>query len=200
MISTFTCQLVRTLCGVSPRWLHPPVVDGPAVYFANHTSHLDAVAIYASLPKALRRRTHPVAAQDYWDTTPLRRFLATRVLQAVLIERHDARKALASLKRLTALLAQGEALIIFPEGTRNESTDPQPFKSGLFRLWRQCPDVPFIPVYLENLNRVLPKGEILPVPLLGSVTFGTPVNYPPGTSRNDFLERSQHALGEMKTP
>jgi 1-acyl-sn-glycerol-3-phosphate acyltransferase len=115
----------------------------------------------------------------------------------VLVDRNDPRKAMASLKELQHLLSTGDSLILFPEGTRNNDAEARPFKSGLYRLWKCAPHVPFIPVCLENLNRVLPKGEFLPVPLIGSVTFGAPINYPPGTTRTEFLQRSQDAIGEM---
>jgi 1-acyl-sn-glycerol-3-phosphate acyltransferase len=88
----------------------------------------------------------------------------------------------------------GDSLILFPEVTRSSRLEPQVFKSGLFHLARARPEVEFIPVYLENLNRILPKGEILPVPLMGSVTIGAPFRLDPGETKESFLERARRAV------
>ena len=142
------------------------------VYFANHTSHLDFVVLWAVLPRVVRRCTRPVAARDYWERGPLRRWLARRVFRAVLIEREHITQSCNPLEPLAEALRAGESLILFPEGTRHCGPDIGEFKSGLYHLLRVATDAEAVPVYIENLNRVLPKGETLLVPFLCSVTFG----------------------------
>ena len=88
-------------------------------------------------------------------------------------------------------------MIIFPEGTRSSNPEPQRFKSGLFHLANDRPTVEFVPVYLENLNRILPKGEILPVPLLGSVTIGAPIRLEAEETKEGFLERARQAVWNL---
>ena len=80
-------------------------------------------------------------------------------------------------------LAFGDSLIVFPEGTRNTTEEVLlPFKSGIYHLARRCPDVDFIPVWMENQGRVLPKGETVPVPMLCSINFGEPIRIAEGES------------------
>lgn len=81
---------------------------------------------------------------------------------------------MAPLAPLLEALRSGDSLIIFPEGTRGYTGEPQKFKSGLFTLAQMFPDVVLVPVWIDNVQRVMPKGEIVPVPILCSVTFGAP--------------------------
>jgi 1-acyl-sn-glycerol-3-phosphate acyltransferase len=171
--------------------------DGPRVFFANHTSNLDFVALWAVLPPELRRRTRPAAARDYWLGGPLRRWLAQRVFRAVLIERKQVTRANNPLEQMLPVLEAGESLIIFPEGGRFEGAELAPFKSGLFHLAQRCPAARLVPVYIENLNRVLPKGEVLAVPVLCAVNFGEPVRLAEGETREAFLQRAREAVRSL---
>lgn len=198
MITALLVGLVRVLCGAQARWHGVEPDSRPRIYFANHTSNLDALVIWASLPPTLRALTRPVAARDYWQTGPLRSYLALRVFHAVLIERH---KVSAHDNPITAMVeAMGErhSLIIFPEGGRQAGHEPAPFKAGLFHLAKHRPDAELVPVYLENLNRVLPKGEVLPVPMLCSLTLGSPIRLEVGEAKSDFLERARLAVWNLR--
>src|SRR4051812_44724765 len=187
MIASLIALGARLLTGAVPRWRGCTARLGKRIYFANHTSNLDFVLLWASLPTECRRATRPIAAQDYWTKSGLRRWLAGRVFRAVLIERKNVTRENNPLEPMLAVLAAGESLIIFPEGTRDPSGELGPFKPGLFHLARQVRDAELIPVYIENLNRVLPKGEVLPVPLLCSVHFGTPMQLEAGETKPAFL-------------
>jgi 1-acyl-sn-glycerol-3-phosphate acyltransferase len=195
--------LIRLVTGAQARWdgVEPFPAEGPAprrIYFANHASNLDAPVIWASLPDALRHRTRPVAARDYWEGGAVRRFLARR-FRAVLIERKKVTARSNPLEAMEAALEEGDSLIIFPEGTRADDEDGgiNEFKPGLWHLARKHPDVELVPVYLENLNRILPKGDFLLVPLLAAVTFGKPVRPEEGEEKAAFLERAKHCVAEL---
>ena len=196
--------IARLLCGAQARWLAPPPEE-PCIYFANHTSHLDAVVLWAALPPSRRALARPVAARDYWDRGRVRRFLARRVFNACLIERgggatgEAAREHAARVVEATAA-AMGErhSLILFPEGTRGSAEEPAAFKSGLYHLCVLRPGVPLVPAYIENLGRVLPKGEVAPVPLLGSVTFGAPMQLAAGEEKLAFLTRARQAVCDLR--
>ena len=187
----------RLVSGVRARWVGGEPGTRQRLYYANHSSHLDALVIWAALPPPLRQTTAPVAAADYWQRGRLRRFLAGQVLAAVLIDRRTGAGAREALTRIDTALQQGQSLILFPEGTRGDGINLAPFKPGLFHIGRSHPEVELVPVYLQNLNRILPKGDFLPVPLLGSATFGAPLARVPGEARQAFLERARAALIEL---
>jgi len=188
------CGFARLITGVRAHWQGCAPVAGPRVYFANHASHADFVLVWACLPADLRARTHPVAGLDYWNRDSLRRFAANRLFKSVLIDRAPARKQ-DPIRQMAAALEGGDALIVFPEGTRN-TTDARllPFKSGIYRLAATCPDVEFVPVWIENLSRVMPKGQIVPVPLLCTITIGPPLRIQSAEDKTAFIARAREAL------
>jgi 1-acyl-sn-glycerol-3-phosphate acyltransferase len=192
--------LARLISGVNARWLDCPPDPRPRIYFANHTSHLDFVVLWSVLPDAVRARVRPVAGSDYWDRTPLRRYLVHRVFHAVLIDRPIGRHFLGRtfLDPLLNELDQGNSLIVFPEGTRGSGDEVGAFKAGLYHLCRLRPAVEAVPVYLENLNRILPKGEFLPVPLLSRATFGPPIAPAGDEEKAQFLERARAAVRGLR--
>jgi 1-acyl-sn-glycerol-3-phosphate acyltransferase len=197
LVASALVGLTRLVTGVKARWAGCEPCARQRLYYANHTSHLDAMVIWSALPPALRRKTRPVAAADYWERSRLRRFLAREVINAVLIDRSAPGGPRDALARIFAALTQGHSLIFFPEGTRGEGGAMGELKPGLYHIARKHSEVELVPVYLQNLNRILPKGEVLPVPLLGNATFGQPLPHIPGESRENFLRRARAALVEL---
>jgi 1-acyl-sn-glycerol-3-phosphate acyltransferase len=197
MIGRAVAGLARLLAGGYVRWDAPPANGDARVYFANHTSHLDFVLLWSYLPPTHRRRTRPVAARDYWEKGPLRRYLINRVFRALLIDRSgpNARRA---VQQMAAQVAAGDSLILFPEGTRGQGDRIAPFKAGLFHLCEAQPGLELVPVSLENLNRVLPKGELVPVPMVSRVIFGPTLRLEPGEPKEAFLARTRAALESLR--
>ncbi len=176
-------------------WQGIEPVQKQRVYFANHSSNGDFVLLWTVLPPALRKRTRPVAALDYWLTSRLRAFIGRDVFNAVLIDRHPERRVQNPVDQMVEALDQGSSLILFPEGGRNSSDQPLlPFKSGLYHLAKARPEVDLVPVWIANLNRVMPKGEIIPVPLICTLTFGAPLHLASDESKDAFLVRASQAL------
>ncbi|MBN9695476.1 MAG: 1-acyl-sn-glycerol-3-phosphate acyltransferase [Zoogloea sp.] len=200
LLGALLCGFARLLTGVRALWLGCEPAPRTRVYFANHRSHGDFVLIWASLPPDLRRRTRPVAGADYWLTTPLRRFLIKRVFNGVCIDRRPERHGPNPVEQMGAALAAGESLILFPEGTRNMGDGLLPFKSGLHHLARAHPEAELVPVWIENLGRVMPKGSLIPVPLLCTLSFGPPLAPVEGESRDAFLTRARSALLDLAPP
>lgn len=194
------CGFAKLVTGVRAVWRGSMPAVRQRVYFANHRSHGDFVLIWASLPPHLRRLTRPVAGADYWLTGAVRRYIANRVFRAVLIDRSAARGQGNPVEKMGEALAVGDSLIIFPEGTRNLDDGLLPFKSGLYHLTRAHPDVELVPVWIENLGRVMPKGALIPVPLLCSLTFGQAVSIDPDEARDAFLTRARDALLALAPP
>lgn len=201
--------VTKLLTGATPRWIGCEPSPRQRIYYANHGSHLDAVVLWSALPPCARRAARPIAARDYWERTAFRRYLAERVFNALLIDRSRPRSdngevragrgALQAIEDMADTLAAGDSLIIFPEGTRGSGESIAPFKAGLHHLAKRHPGVELVPVYLENLNRILPKGELLPVPFLSSITFGRPIHVEEGEEKAAFLERARAAIQELKS-
>ena len=192
--------LAKIITGASARWLGCGPDTRQRVYFANHSSNLDALVIWSALPPPVRALTRPVAARDYWTKGRVRPYLANHIFNALLIERKKPSVSDNPLKDMLTALDDRHSLIIFPEGGRQTGGEMAPFKSGLYHLAKHRPDVEFIPVLIENLNRILPKGEFLLVPVLGGVNFGAPVKLEPGEAKDAFLQRTQVAIKEMIRP
>jgi len=193
--ATTVAGFARLITGVRGEWRGSAPDPRARVYFANHRSHADFVLIWTVLPTPLRRATRPVAGADYWLKGALRRFMGQRVFRAVLIDRTRAVRDADPIAIMAAALDENSSLILFPEGTRNTGDEPLlPFKSGLYHLARARERVELVPVWIENLNRVMPKGEFVPIPLLCTVTFGAPIVLGAGEDKTVFLERSRSAL------
>ena len=181
---------IRALTGAQARWHGCPPKAEQRIYFANHQSHADLVMIWAALPEELRGITRPIAAKDYWTASPFKQWITTEVFHAVYVDRQRVGDA-DPLEPLMEALSKGDSIIIFPEGTRGNAEEPQAFKAGLYNLAEQFPHVVLVPAWINNIQRVMPKGEVVPVPLLCSVTFGAPMQLLPGEDRKPFLTRAR---------
>jgi 1-acyl-sn-glycerol-3-phosphate acyltransferase len=191
--------IARLLAGGNVRRVGFTPDERQRIYFANHASHLDFVLVWAALPPRLRAITRPVAAKDYWDKPGFRRYLGVKVFNAVLVDRQPAPdKSSNPIEILLDGLGDKYSLILFPEGTRGDGLEIAPFKSGLYRLGKARPDVELVPAYINNLNRVLPKGEFVPVPMLASVSFGEPMHVGEDEEKQAFLDRARNAILELR--
>lgn len=206
-LASIIAAAVRGITGVQARWNGCSPAAKQRIYFANHTSHLDFVVLWSALPGEMRAHTRPVAARDYWQSG-IRGYLARRVFRAVLVHRktrpqmEDKEKAIAeastTIEELIVAMGQTESLIFFPEGTRGTGDTITPFRSGLYYLARRKPEVELVPVYIDNLYRILPKGEFVPVPLVCVITFGSPIQVAEGEEKQVFLERARTAVEGLR--
>ena len=199
-VSKLFAYFIRVFCGATVYCQTDLTVDVRRIYIANHTSHLDAAIIWASLPGELRNTVRPVAAKDYWDRNSIRRYVACKLLNALLLARPSKiqnkdislrEMIFDGLDGLVEAVNGGSSLIIFPEGTRSANEEIQGFKSGIFYIAERCAEVEFVPVYINNLNRIFPKGEILPLPLLSRIQFGEPFKLNDGEKRREFIRRAK---------
>src|SRR5688572_18711982 len=188
----------RPLSGATTRWVDCQPDTCQRVYFANHTSHLDALVLWSALPAPVRNITRPVAARDYWEKGRIRRYLANDVFHALLIDRENIKVHQSPVDLMIRAIGETYSLIVFPEGHRNTATEMDQFKSGLYYLAKKRPDLELVPVHIDNLNRVLPRGEFLPVPLLSCITFGPPMWLESSEPKHEFLERARDAVIRLK--
>lgn len=188
---------VRLLTGAQARWQGCPPKAEQRIYFANHQSHADLVMIWAALPQELRGITRPIAAKDYWTSSSFRAWITREVFNAVYVDRQRSDDS-DPLEPLIQALSQGDSIILFPEGTRGHADEPQAFKAGLYNLAQRFPDVVLVPAWIHNVQRVMPKGEVVPVPVLCSVTFGAPVRLETDETRAQFLARARLAVMALR--
>lgn len=188
----------RFISGASVRYINCQPDTNQRIYFANHTSHLDALVIWSLLPADIRILTRPVAARDYWERGRLRPYLAKHVFGAMLIDRQNIKVHQSPVDMMLREMGDRYSIIVFPEGHRNTGSDIDEFKSGLYYLAKKRPDLELVPVHIDNLNRVLPRGEFLPVPLLSCVTFGPPIWLEAGEPKAQFLVRARECVRRLK--
>jgi 1-acyl-sn-glycerol-3-phosphate acyltransferase len=193
MIRSMVASVTRLITGVG-RLPCAPCGGEAAIYFANHTSHLDFAVVWAALPDEARENLSPAAAEDYWGKSAFRLKVACGLFQAVLIPREGITRENNPIERLAEALKAGRSILIFPEGTRRGDGRVGEFKAGIHHLARRFPELPLVPVQLENLSRVLPKGSFLPVPIIGRVCFREPIRFDKGEAKLDFLARARLAL------
>jgi 1-acyl-sn-glycerol-3-phosphate acyltransferase len=192
ILRPITAAVTRLITGV--RRLNAAPCQGPALYFANHTSHLDFAVLWAAVPGEIREQLSPAAAEDYWSKSRFRRWVACDLFQAVLIPREGITRENHPLDRLAAALEAGRSVLIFPEGTRRSDGVVGEFRAGLYHLAKRFPHLPLVPVYLENLSRIMPKGTFLPVPIIAQAHFRQPIAFLPGEPKPDFLRRCRESL------
>ena len=189
--------IARFLSGASVRWIDCQPDTCQRVYFANHTSHLDPILVWSALPYPVRKLTRPVAAKDYWSRGRIRRHVA-RAYNALLIDRTEIKVHQSPIDMMIREVGDTHSLIIFPEGGRTSGEEVNEFKSGLYYLAKKRPDLELVPVYINNMNRILPKGKVLPVPLLSSITFGPPIWLEANEPKTEFLKRARESVRRLK--
>ncbi|WP_127110041.1 lysophospholipid acyltransferase family protein [Pararhodobacter zhoushanensis] len=189
----------RAITAVHADWRGVGPSPRQRVYFANHVSNADMPMIWSVLPHHMRLQTRPVAAADYWLKSKLRAFAGGDVFRAVLIDRRPDQRTDDPMAAINQALSDGDSLIIFPEGLRNQTAEPLlPFKSGLYNMAKAHPGVELVPTWIANLNSVMPKGEVIPLPLMCKVIFGEPVALAADEERAAFLSRAAAALLALK--
>jgi 1-acyl-sn-glycerol-3-phosphate acyltransferase len=190
--------LAKLFSGFTVRWVDCQPDTCQRIYFANHTSHLDAVVLWSALPRKLRRITRPVAAKDYWSGGWFRPHLA-RSFNALLVDRKEIKVHKSPIDIMLDQMGDEYSLILFPEGSRASSDEEMgDFKSGLYYMGKKRPDLELVPVYIDNVNRILPRGEVLPVPLLSCITIGAPIFLEAGEPKTEFLKRARQAVLQLK--
>lgn len=197
-VATAIVLFARAITAVRAIWTSDGPTTERCIYFANHSSHGDFILVWAVLPPSLRRKTRPVAGAEYWLKSSINRFIGCNVFDAVLIERDRDKRTRDPIEVMAEVVDSGASLILFPEGTRNQTDAPLlPFKSGLFHLASTRPDIKLVPVWINNLNRVMPKGEIVPIPFICTVTFGNAIRIEAGETKETFLDRARTALLDL---
>src|SRR5262245_7232213 len=146
----------------------------PFVLVANHSSHLDTVALLSLFPLQRLRRLRPCAAADYFGRNRFVLALSRTFFNILPIAREHIRAENHPVRSMREALERGESLLLFPEGTRGSGGGIGELRAGIARLAEEMPGLAVVPAYIENMGRALPKGEFLPVPFFCEVRVGAP--------------------------
>lgn len=148
------------------------------IIVANHNSHLDTMAIMASLPRRIIHKVKPVAAADHFGKTKRKEKLTNFFVNTLLIQRkRDKENPLNDpINKMVKALDDGYSLIIFPEGTRGEPEVLQPLKPGVALVLIQRPDIKYVPAYMKGMGKAMPKDDNLIVPHNASLVYGKPTH------------------------
>jgi 1-acyl-sn-glycerol-3-phosphate acyltransferase len=178
LYSTIIRNFLRVILGV--HYTNREILEScdQFIIVANHNSHLDTIALMAALPADKLISTKPVAAGDYFGKTGLKKRLTEFFVNALLIPRSRPKEGdtfADPIAMMIEAIDKRHSLILFPEGTRGEAGKMQKFKKGIGLVIAERPHIPFVPVYLKGMGKLLPKGEAVLVPFDNYVRFGTPV-------------------------
>ena len=169
---------------------------GQFVLIANHSSHLDTVSILTLFRLTHLRHIRPVAAADYFERNLLISVVTKTLFNILPIARKGITAENNPLERMRQALAEGDSLIIFPEGTRGSGESIAPFRSGIAHLVEKVPGIKVVPAYLANMGRSLPKGELIPVPFFCEIRIGEPLM--PSGSRQEITRTLHDAVESLK--
>ena len=176
------------------------VYRGPCIIVGNHNSHLDTISIMAHLPLRQLAKTHPIAAGDYFGKSPFKAALTRFFVNAILIPRSRPKEGETGpdpIQMMVEVLEKGDSLLLFPEGSRGEPEKFQKFKRGVGLVLEQCPDIPFIPIYMKGLGKILPKGDPVPVPFDSYMRIGTPI-FPKGRTAEEIVNEVEFQIRKLK--
>ena len=182
MIRGVSTALMKSYVRVSAEGLENVPKTGAFVLAPNHSSHLDSPSVVTALGGA--RRIWAAGAEDYFFSTPTKRFLFGKVYDTIAFDRHA--DGIQGLRRCGAALKRGDGLLIFPEGTRSTDGTMQKFKIGAAVLAMEA-GVPIVPVHIHNTFNLYRKGQRFPKPGKVIVTFGTPIMPPPAEETEDHF-------------
>ena len=175
---------------------HLPL-KGPAIVAANHNSHVDTLLLLSIFPARTLGCVRPAAAADYFLKDPVMSWFSRNIIGIVPVARGRAASGDDVLAPAREALAAGDIVVIFPEGTRGEASDDMGrLKSGVARLAESFPAAPVTPVWIQGAGRVLPKGEVLPVPMNCAVIVGPAIHW--GGRRTAFMDALREALLSLK--
>lgn len=169
------------------------------ILVANHNSHLDTIALLASLPSELIGRVKPVAGKDYFGKTKLSGLLSMFFINSLLVSRRINEDHYTNpIKSMINELDQGYSLIVFPEGSRGDPEQLSSFKKGISLVLLERPNICFIPVFLYGFGRALPKGDSIILPFNSYVRFGKPEFIDTTDNKEMIIEKIQDRITSLR--
>ena len=146
---------------------------GPLILASNHQSFIDSVVIPAVTP----RPVNFLAKSDYFEGRGVKGRLVKEwfvIFGAMPVDREDSKAALASLDTALAVLGEGGAFGIYPEGTRSRDGRLYRGRTGVAQL-ALTSGAPIVPIGLLDTDRLQPVGSNRPRLVRVTVRFGEPM-------------------------
>ncbi|WP_422022412.1 lysophospholipid acyltransferase family protein [Roseibium sp.] len=171
--------------------------EGPAIIVANHNSHLDTMVLMALMPLSKLKNIKPVAAADYFFSSPWKAWVSEHVLGIIPVERKGADRTFDPLEGCYQALDKGQVLILFPEGSRGEPEEMTGLKKGISYLAEHAASAPVVPVFTHGLGKALPKGSFLLVPFFCDIFVGKPITW--AGDRTQFMNSLQDRFNELSS-
>ncbi|MEM9635454.1 MAG: lysophospholipid acyltransferase family protein [Pseudomonadota bacterium] len=193
----FVKTAVLFLLGLNVRRKDLLPSDGPAIIVANHNSHLDTMVLMALMPLSKLKRIKPVAAADYFFSSPKNAWLSEHVLGIIPVERGGTDRSVDPLQGCYRALEDGNVLILFPEGSRGEPEQMTDLKKGISFLAERFPNAPVVPVFTHGLGKALPKGSFLLVPFFCDIFVGEPITWK--GNRIQFMNSLKDRFAQLST-
>jgi 1-acyl-sn-glycerol-3-phosphate acyltransferase len=171
-------------------------VPGPVLFFSNHSSHLDATLILATLPDRWQRRTAVGAAQDYFFDVWWRQAFTALVYAGFPIDR--AKGGQGATDKARELVRDGWSIVVFPEGTRSADGHVQRFRHGSARLCLEL-GIAAVPIAIVGAYQAMPRGRFWPRPGRPTVTvrYGDPIVPAEGETHQELSRRMSQAVGQL---
>ncbi|MDE3722882.1 MULTISPECIES: lysophospholipid acyltransferase family protein [Nocardiopsis] len=192
--------LARSLCRPTIEGRENVPATGPVLLASNHLSFVDSVVIPLSVTQ---RRVRFLAKSDYFEGKGVKGRVTGTVfsaLGAMPLERANARDAMATLEMMLDRLRDGEACVIYPEGTRSRDGRLYRGRTGVAHLALES-KAPVVPVALSGTQEVQPVGASMPRPRPFTVRFGEPMDFStgydhlaPGKARRVITDRVMDAI------
>jgi len=197
VITLVARPLAMLMTGASVTGREHLPVKGPAIVAANHTSHVDTLLLLSIFPARAVAKVRPAAAADYFLKDPVIGWFSRNIIGIVPVARDKVRSDGEDVLRpALEALGRGEIVVVFPEGTRGDAEEMSRLKNGVARLAEAFPDAPVTPVWIQGAGRVLPKGEVVPVPMTCAVLAGPPIHWE--GRRTPFMDALRDGLLALK--
>jgi 1-acyl-sn-glycerol-3-phosphate acyltransferase len=191
--------ILKPLTGV--KYKHAEVLSEAKqfIIIANHNSHIDTLALMSAMPKYKIVEVKPVAAGDYFGTTKWKSFITVLFTNALLIPRCCSlkNKSKDPFRIMMKALKRGQSLIVYPEGSRGKANEIQEFKNGIGHILLKFPHIAYIPTYIENTGKVLPKDALVPIPFNCKVVFGD-LKYCKGKNAKEVVANMFDEVNNLK--
>lgn len=196
LFSSLVRPLVMLVLGLNIRHYERLPKKGPVVIVANHNSHLDTLVLMTLFKGNAFDKVRPVAAADYFFKNKFLAWFSTRVMNIIPIERKMTRDIRGLFEPMIEALDDDGIIIVFPEGSRGEAERLSRYKSGVYYLLRERPDVPVVPVFLHGLGKALPKGSLFFVPIIIDIFIGESFQFK--ENQREFMDTLNARMDDLQ--